>query len=235
MQSNQRTVLAVIVSVLVVVVLAMGVLLTNIDALGHRIPSHDLTSDYLVACILAFGLGLLLLALPIKSELRLPMLAFWTARCFVTLVVMLFYESYYPLDTITFYTNSRALITDPGLMWGEGTDNITILFAMFNAILPVDSTFHCLKVIWSFMGLFGVYFFYRGVVRATGTKNLGLFWMLGLFPSILFWSSHAHKDPIVFFGIGLYFYGAFSIVNRFSPKSLICVVLGLVVCGFIRF
>jgi hypothetical protein len=235
MQTTQRTNVALLISLLVLMVLTMGVLLTFIDDLGRRIPSNDLASDYLVAWTLAFGFGFLLLALPIKNELRVPMLVFWAARCLVTLGAMLFYESYYDLDTITWYQQSRHLILEPNLIWGSGTENITILYAMVNAVLPIDSTFHCLKVVFSFVGLFGVYFFYRGIVRATGYKSMGLFYVLGLFPSILFWSSHAHKDPLVFFGIGLYFYGAFSVLNRFSPKSFFCVVAGLLVAGMFRF
>lgn len=216
-------------------VLTMGALLTFIDDFGHRIPSHDLASDYLVAWTLAFGFGFLLIALPIKSELRGMMLLFWAARSFVCLGVMLFYESYYDLDTVAWYQQSRNLILEPNLIWGSGTENTVILYALFNAILPTESTFHCLKVIFSFIGLFGVYFFYRGIVRATGFKSNTLFYVLGLFPSILFWSSHAHKDPIVFFGIGLYFYGAFSVLNHFSPKSFFCVVAGLMIAGMMRF
>jgi hypothetical protein len=235
MQTNQRTNVALLISLLVLMVLTMGALLTFVDDFGHRIPSHDLASDYLVAWTLAFGFGFLLIALPIKSELKGTMLLFWAARCFVTLGVMLFYESFYALDTVAWYQQSRHLILEPNLIWGSGTENITVMYAIVNALLPIDSTFHCLKVIWSFVGLFGVYFFYRGIVRATGYKSNRLFYVLGLFPSILFWSSHAHKDPIVFFGIGLYFYGAFSVLNQFSPKSFFCVVAGLLIAGSMRF
>jgi hypothetical protein len=67
--------------------------------------------------------------------------------------------------------------------------------------------YHAMKVGFAFLGLLGVWWFYRAVVVALGKPYPKAFYLLAFFPSILFWSSILGKDPLQFCFLGLYAYG----------------------------
>jgi hypothetical protein len=68
--------------------------------------------------------------------------------------------------------------------------------------------YHALKVVFAFIGLMGVWWFYRAAVVALGRPHPPLFYFLAFFPSIIFWSSILGKDPLQFLCLGIYAYGA---------------------------
>ncbi len=72
-------------------------------------------------------------------------------------------------------------------------------------------------------GLAGVYIFYRAAVLFLGREDMRILLVLGLTPSILFWSSILGKDPIVMLGMAVYSYGAVALWKRRRLSSLIFV------------
>jgi len=98
----------------------------------------------------------------------------------------------------------------------------------------IGVSYHALKVIFSMIGLLGIYFFYLGVVDITGNKNPRNLYLLALFPSVLFWSSILGKDPLNLFGIGLYFFGASKWYRKEKLIYLVYVIAGISIATLIR-
>ena len=83
--------------------------------------------------------------------------------------------------------------------------------AWYHNLLVPDS-YHALKVSCSLLGLAGVYGFFRAARIVQPDVSTNWLYLLGLFPSILFWSSILGKDPIVFFGLGFYAWGVAGVL-----------------------
>lgn len=207
----------------------------GIDILGQRIPQPDRGSDYMKGVIVAFALLCGLMCLPMRGADRRNLVILWMVKCFVTLVLMLFYENIYGLDAYYYFEKSQARFADFSKVdFGSGTDNlIALLWTMENEVFRTSS-YHVMKVLCSFLGLLGILAFYRGITNFTGKIRPNLLLQLGLFPSILFWSSILGKDPIILFGICLSFYGVLSFIASKKVHYLAPAAFGLFVASTIR-
>ncbi|MBV9773455.1 MAG: hypothetical protein JO040_05870, partial [Gemmatimonadetes bacterium] len=155
---------------------------------GFRIPQPNIEADYLEGLLWALALGASIFLWPAPARDKRPLLILWGAKCLVTLGFMLLYEWHYGLDAYMYFDQSRAQISplhDMG--WGRGTENLIGLAWIQSSILP--PSYHALKVSFAMVGLVSVYLTYRGAVRFRGEEDIRLLYVLGLFPSILFWSS----------------------------------------------
>ncbi len=202
----------------------------HIHNLGWRIVevipeplSPLLGLDYAMGLVWWSALAFALLVLGGAS--RQMLFVAWVAKLFVTLVLMLFFESHYGLDAFWYY---RATVTgyhdffpyhdfrhdltpSLGSFLGKslgipGSANAVRLILWIAAV--TGPFYHAIKVVCAFLGLLGVWWFYQAVVVALGRPYPPVFYLLAFFPSILFWSSILGKDPIQFFFLGLYAYGA---------------------------
>lgn len=204
---------------------AVPLVFRAVFAFGKNIPPHDLDTGYFVAVIWALVLGGGLFVIPLPGRDRTIMLALWGAKVAVTLGFELIYEAKYViLDAYFYFSEARQF----DLVWnifglGDGTPNMILLTQLHNIVFP--NSFHMLKVTWAMFGLLGVYAFYRAFVLFQGHENPRLLWVLGLFPSILFWSSTFGKDPLAMLSVGLYTYG-FVAWRRAGRKSGIVWMLG---------
>lgn len=212
--------------------LALPEFLRLVVAWGHKIPQPDLQGDYVTACIWATVLGASIFIWPVPSQDKRILFKLWLVRCFVTLGFMLLYENYYGLDAYYYFASSlqdNFPWEEVGL--GSGTANITALCWLHNQVFP--ATYHSLKVSFSLLGLLAVYIFYRSSQFLMTTNNNFLY-ILGLFPSILFWSSILGKDPIVLLGIALYIYGVCSWYKSKKWQSLILLAMGVTIAAIVR-
>jgi hypothetical protein len=219
--------------------LAFGLIIPNLETLviqsGHYIGSSNLSTDYLRAIVWALTLTAVLYVCPFPKETHGILMWLWFARCLVTLGFMLFYENHYDLDAYHYFQHSMAL-SEPGrLKLGDGTGFITWLAWTFNHYLPFTESYHTLKVFWSFLGLVGVYFHYQTYLLVTEKHETRLLWALGLFPSMLFWSSILGKDPINFLGIALVVYGTFGLILRQKTRYFLALSIGLLLVTMVRF
>jgi hypothetical protein len=202
----------------------------NIHVFGFRFWSiDDKELDYAMGLLWwgIFAFGILVFA----REDRWMLMAAWIGKFFVALIAMLFYEYYYSLDAGEYH-----LIAKTG-QYGAfaGVDFRADLLPSFRRPSVVDEVddlqlgasaqaanwvrvlvlvgsvtgpyYHALKVAFSFLGLLGVWYFYRAVVIALRRPYPPAFYLLAFFPSIIFWSSILGKDPFQFFFTGLYAYG----------------------------
>jgi len=205
-------------------------------AFGYRAAAQfriqDVIQDYGTALAWAVGLLASIFLWPIPKQHRMILVLLWLVRCGMTLGVMLPYEAIYGLDASTYYRFGLSL-NDP-LAWfsfGDGTLNIMGIVGLVSSL---TEAYNAIKVLFSYVGLVSVYIFYRSAVICLGRENVVVLFLLGLFPSYLFWTSIVGKDPIVLLGIALYCYGVAGLIVQQRMSMLAYVVIGLAIASFIR-
>lgn len=203
---------------------------------GANVPQMYMARDYTIGVAWAAVLAVSILLLPVPARDRRALLVLWGAKCVVTLGFMLLYEfRYNDLDWYSYFRFTREAANP----WTEGGiptsgDLVVALAWLQDQVIP--NSFHALKVTFSMIGLVAVYTFYRaGVTFQHGREDLRVLYALGLFPSILFWSSIFGKDPIVSLGIALYVYGVIGWVRRRRLGYLWVVAAGIAIGALIRF
>lgn len=207
-----------------------------IIAWGHYIPQPDMGRDYIAALIWAISIGVSIFIWPIKETDKKFLFRLWFVRSLVTLVFMLFYENNYGLDAYGYFESSLRHFPVEEIGFGKGTQNMKALCWLHNQIFPVPS-YHALKVTCSLIGLLGVYVSYHTAKLFFADRpvnNQKLLYILGFFPSILFWSSILGKDPMVFFGISLYLYGVVAWYQFNNFLYFIPLTLGIIIAMMIR-
>src|SRR5271155_4797631 len=210
------------------------VLMRAVVTLGHRIPQPDLSADYLFALIWALVLGIAIGVAPLDDQDRACLLLLWLARVFVNLVVMLFYENHYPLDSYSYFhfaTGSGRFdfLTNHS---AYGTAFMYRLVRLHETLLP--ASFHATKLSFAMAGLAGVYIFYRAAVIFLGHDDRRILLFLGFTPSLLFWGSILGKDPLAMLGVAIYTYGVVGILNRRRAICAIWIVAGITLATAIR-
>lgn len=212
------------IGALVVLILGVGTLLMFgfldlVIELGSNIPQADIGSDYMIGVIWAAFLGVSILAWPLPFRDRKALMVVWLIKSVITLGFMLLYEANYEtLDAYSYFYDARqddvSFLTEIGL--GNGTQNISALAWLHNQVIP--DSYHAMKVSFSMVGLLAVYIFYRAAVIFLRRENIRVFYILALFPSILFWSSILGKEPIILFGMALYTHGLVGQSTQVKPK-----------------
>lgn len=205
-----------------------------IGPLGWQIPQTDLTGDYFLGVLWAFLLGLTIYIWPVKSADKRSLLVAWIARCLVTLVLMLAYENNFSVDSFWYFDNSTNSL--PGewteFVLGDGTTNIMMLVRYHAQVLP--NSFHLMKVSFSMVGFIATYLFYRAAIFFLKREDIRIFFVLSLFPSMIFWSSTLGKDPLVLLGIALYVYGVAAWYETSRPRHLMVMLVGIWLAMSIR-
>jgi hypothetical protein len=100
-------------------------------------------------------------------------------------------------------------------------------------ILPTAS-FHAQKVICAFIGTMGIFLLYRALRRFRPEIPARFFLAIGLFPTVLFWSSTLGKDALIVFGISLTFYGILRMLESRNPAYLLPAAIGVFIAAAIR-
>lgn len=189
--------------------------------------------DYVTG--IAWGAALLvpLVVAPFPQRHKRPLVLLWLVHLVIVLGVMLGYESYYGLDAVVYF---RVGIADPNplanIAFGQGTQNITALVGLASSI--VGHSYHALKVVWAFVGFIATYVFYLAARLYLGRDDLRLLYILGLFPSIAFWSSILGKDPVTLLGLAVFAYGVVGLLKRGGAKYMAPMAAGLFIAAFIR-
>jgi hypothetical protein len=226
-----RSVGLVVALALTAAVVAHGLLNLAISS-GAFIPQDDLTTDYAIGVVWAAALGVVLWVSPVRQSDRMVLAVAWLGKGAVTLVFMLLYEASYDLDAYEYFAGPHRAWYTSGFSFGLGTDNVMALSWLQQEVLP--GSYHALKVSCSFIGLIGVYLFYRAAEIHTGRTNRKLFLALLFFPSILFWSSILGKDPLILFAIAVHTLGLVMWHRSRSAWSVTIALLGLVLAAAIR-
>lgn len=228
------------VGALIVLTLVVGTLLVIyffdlVIELGRNIPQKDIQFDYIIGILWATFLGVSILVWPLPFRDRRALMVVWIIKSFIALFFMLLYEANYEtLDAYSYFLDSKQndtlFLAEVGL--GAGTENISALAWLHYQIIP--DSYHAMKVSFSMLGLLGIYIFYRAYVIFIQHEKIRAFYLLALFPSILFWSSILGKDPIILVGTGLFCYGIVGWHRLHRLYYIVVLALGFVVTVYVR-
>jgi len=207
---------------------------TFIETSGANIPTNDVFTDYVWGVAWAVVLFLSIFAWPVSWAHKKMLAAAWLVKCFTALVLMLPYEErYYGLDCWYYFRSAHADAEQilESLLRG-GADVIVAIAALQLKIGP--DSYHAMKLTFAMIGLVGIFLFYRAAEQLLGKYAPVAFWILLLYPSILFWSSIFGKDPPVLAAIGLHVWGLANLAAHRKPKYLLAVVGGILAVSTIR-
>ncbi len=214
--------------------LAVAVAVKSAGVFGRHIPTHLLEEDYLIGLLFGAALALTIIWWPARPEERKVLLYLWAARMVTTMLLMLVYENQYDfLDSYSYFAESRGIaqgiyVEDAAF----GTRNVTYMFAGLWYVIP--PSFHALKIFCAYLGLIAVFIFYRAWRLAMPGNSLTPLWILGLTPSVLFWSSVLGKDPVVLLGIAIATWGVMRQWRYGGAAAWGVVILGIAVMSAIR-
>jgi hypothetical protein len=210
-----------------------------VPRLGQYIPQDDVATDYRLGFLWAGILWLGLFFCPVREIDKRALLWIWPVKMVVVLGAMLLVESHYrDNDSFMYFAApQRDGFRWTGFAFGEGTSNVISLSWLHQQIIP--DSYHAMKVSFAMVGLMGIYLLYRAGVRFLGREDIRVFYLLALFPSILFWSSIIGKDPIMLLGISLYIYGVVGVYTyrTSAPRRvayMLVLVMGVIVASLIR-
>lgn len=198
-----------------------------IENSGVNIPTGDVLVDYAWGVGWACALFLSIFVWPVRWEHKKLLAAGWLVKCFVALVVMLPYEQrYWGLDCWTYFQRAHLGFAElsPQLMRG-GADLIIWLGVLHLKVGP--DSYHAMKLSFAMIGLVAVYLFYRAGELLIGRYSPLVFWVLLLYPSVLFWSSILGKDPLVLAAISLNVWGVVNVAVRGRSQCLMAVIGGV--------
>jgi hypothetical protein len=145
---------------------------------------------------------------------------------------MLLYEWTYGLDAYGYFNASLQAAPPSAIGFSDGTANMRGIAWLVARVLP--NSYHALKVFFSLVGMLGIFLIYRAATRIIGRNDPRALYVIGLFPSCLFWSSILGKDPVQLLGIGLYVYGVVNAFSDLRPRYVLVAAAGLVLSMFIR-
>jgi hypothetical protein len=224
----------VLVSLGIILALAAPAYIELIAFLGQYIPLDDVISDYLVALVWAVALGITILFWPVSTKHKKILLFLWLARCAVALGFMLLFEYRYQtsMDALGYFRRALGEWGSWQDYGGLGTQRTTAVVWFHQQILP--NTYHAAKITFSMFGLLATYLFYRAAVLFWQQENTRIFYILGLFPSILLWSCIIGKDPLVLLGIAIYTYGVLAYYRKGHFFYLILIAGGIALTAAIR-
>lgn len=163
----------------------------------------------------------------------------WMARSLVALGFMLLYERHYAaLDAYSYYqTVYEQGSLGTSQFWvnasGIGTQSIHVLVWVHQRLLVLES-YHALKLSFAMIGLVAVYLFYQAAVIFLRQDRVVVLYVLGLFPSIIFWSSIIGKDPVVLLGVALYSNGVVRWCRKPQYGALVVLCAGIIIATIVR-
>lgn len=206
-------------------------LLAHMGMFGQNIPQPHMVGDYVRGWIWAMGLTALLCVLPLED--RVPLLHVWLVKIGVDLGAMLIYEWHYGLDAYWYFW--WGVWGQHDSLWpvlGNGTETAL----RFSALVAYVSgpSYHAMKIIYSFIGLWGCFCFYRAACHYLNSQEPWLLYVVGFTPTVLFWSSILGKDPVIFFAAGLYTLGAVGWLRTNRKRYALPLAGGILIAIFVR-
>lgn len=204
----------------------------GVPAFLHDIPGTQLFADYLRGLLFASIALVLILVLPMREARTLAGL--WVAKMFINFVVMMAYFNHYGSgDSGGIYWFSSTMRLSDAMALEGGSNKRLVAIAWIVARVTGHSYF-TLMTVFSLVGLLGIYILYRAACLYLGRREQRLLWILGLTPSVAFWSSILDKDPLVMLGVGIYCFGSVGWLRHARPLYLVIVVAGIAIAGVIR-
>ncbi|MGF1502265.1 MAG: hypothetical protein ACFBSD_10655 [Paracoccaceae bacterium] len=202
------------------------------DDAARRFYILDMQADYISGVIAAIVFLALTQAPLIPREHRIILSLLWIMRAGVTLGFSLFYEARYRLDAVWYFNTG---VFESGhwayVNFGDGT---YLMYALVGELSTISESYTYLKVCFSFVGLAAVYLFYLACRTALGREDMRILLALGMFPSLMFWTSILGKDPVTSFGIAVFSLGVVGFIRSRRFDWLWLVAAGLLIASAVR-
>ncbi|MEO8028140.1 MAG: hypothetical protein ABI823_16770 [Bryobacteraceae bacterium] len=201
---------------------------------GVNIPTTDVVGDYTWGLIWSIAIAGAIAIWPMRTGSKKLLLLLWAGKMLIGLIFMLPYEEHYGiLDSWSYYQAAQSLEGGilPALLNGSG--DVVVAIGALHAKVGLNS-YHAMKMTFSLFGLIAVHLFYRATVIVLGREDRRFFWLLALYPSVLFWSSIFGKDPIVLFGIALHVWGLMQVSIAHRYRHLVTMLAGVAIASLIR-
>lgn len=190
----------------------------------------DIKVDYATGIFIGITCGFFFAFGPFNPRLKPTLIFLWTVKFVFSLWVMLLFEYFYGLDSDGYFMPDW--VPTSGLEFGKGTHNIQLLcWALTRVIGP---SFHGAKVTFAFLSLIGVFLVYRAAVFYLKEESPRLLLILGLSPTVLFWSSLLGKDPIALLVAGIYAHGCMGWIIQARKRYLAEALVAMILATYIR-
>lgn len=115
--------------------------------------------------------------------------------------------------------------------YGSSMSNDTHTIIRFNAaIRPLSFGFYNVHSVWvNFLGLIGLTGILHFLRQMDVSKERWFFLAVFMMPSVMFWGSGVLKEPLLFFGLGIFLYGVMRLSDGvFTVRHVLLVALSLV-------
>jgi hypothetical protein len=115
--------------------------------------------------------------------------------------------------------------------YGSSMSNDTHTIIRFNAaIRPLSFGFYNVHSVWvNFLGLIGLTGILHFLRQLDISKERWFFLAVFMMPSVMFWGSGVLKEPLLFFGLGIFLYGVMRLSDGvFTLRHVLLVALSLV-------
>lgn len=205
-----------------------------IENSGVNIPTTDVVRDYAYGAGWGCALLLSIFLWPVDWRHKKMLGAGWLLKCLVALVLMLPYEQqYWGLDCWTYFQRAHSGVG--GLLAGVANNgsNIVTGFGALHLQIGPDS-YHAMKLSFAMIGFVAVYLFYRAAEILLGRYSPFVFWLLLLYPSVLFWSSIMGKDPLILAAIGLNVWGVANLSVKRKKIYVFAILAGIGAASVVR-
>ncbi len=208
--------------------------MTFVERSGTNVPTEDAYLDFAQGVGWAAILGTGILLWPVSVQHRMMLLLMWLIRCFIMLIAMLPYEEHYPgLDCWSYFVGAHSIVFDPITIVQKGGSSFIMLLGALHLTIGPDS-YHAMKVSYGYWGLAAIYLLYRSAAILMSSEARWTFWALGLYPSVLFWSSILGKDPVVLLGIAIHIWGLVRVIAGGEHKHLFTSGAGIALASIVR-
>ncbi len=232
-KKNSIAVVLLLVVGAVFLIFALPHFLNLVEILGKRIPQKNIRLDYLIGVSWAVFLGGTIYFWPVPPAHKKALWVLWGIKCFVMLVLMLFYEHHYQVDSFGYFSSALHHIREWKRMEVLGPSSPVILFIQLHRNTFLDS-FHAVKVSFGMVGFLATYIFYLSAAAFLRKDALRLLYVFTLLPSILFWSSTIGKEPVILIAIAVYCYGVVKLIRTNRGSAALFIFLGMFVAVSIR-
>jgi hypothetical protein len=139
------------------------------------------------------------------------------------------YSLKFGADSIGYYSVASQELNGSFISEYYGTGTTFIYFLLYPFANSLGLSYLSCTLLFNFIGFIGLWFFYISVLEnldlvnySWAKKNLTFFMFL---PGLNFWTSAIGKDSLMFFSVGLLFFGISRIRNRFFSILISMIII----------
>jgi hypothetical protein len=148
---------------------------------------------------------------------------------FLLAIVYYIYALFNPSDSLGYYYRIVNDIGSDNWQGHYGTSTTFITFVGYPFVKFFGFSYEACMALFAFFGFLGFLYFYvffKEQIRFKHTLfGIDLITIIFLLPNLHFWSSSFGKGSIIFFGIGLFFYG----ISKIRTRWLAIIIGGIII------